>query len=43
MKEYNTEEEIEYIIEKVEQVICYLRRMSPVWKELLSGERKFIL
>ena len=41
--EYNTEEEIDYIIEKVEQVICYLRRMSPVWKELLAGERKFML
>ena len=41
--EYNTEEEIDYIIEKVEQVICYLRKMSPVWKELLSGDRKFIL
>ena len=41
--EYNTEEEIDYIIEKVEQVVCYLRKMSPVWKELLSGERKFIL
>ena len=41
--EYNTEEEIDYIIEKVEQVVCYLRKMSPVWKELLSGDRKFIL
>ena len=43
LSESNTEEEIDYIIEQVEQVVCYLRRMSPVWKELLSGERQFIL
>ena len=43
LSENNTEEEIDYIIEQVEQVVCYLRRMSPVWKELLTGERKFML
>ncbi len=43
LSESNTEEEIDYIIEQVEQVVCYLRRMSPVWKELLSGERQFML
>lgn len=43
LSEFNTEEEIDYIIEQVEQVVCYLRRMSPVWKELLSGERQFML
>ena len=43
LSESNTEEEIDYIIEQVEQVVCYLRRMSPVWKELLTGERQFML
>ena len=41
--EYNTEEEVDYIIENVSKVVCYLRKMSPVWKELLAGTRKFIL
>ena len=41
LSEENTQEEIDYIIEETTKVVKYLRELSPVWKELLSGERKF--
>lgn len=41
LSEENTQEEIDYIIEETTKVVKYLRDLSPVWKELLSGERKF--
>ena len=41
--EYNTEEEIDYIIESVKEVVTILRNMSPMWKDLINGKREFIL
>jgi len=41
LSEENTQEEVDYIIEETTKVVKYLRGLSPVWKELLSGERKF--
>lgn len=41
LSEENTQEEVDYIIEETTKVVKYLRELSPVWKELLSGERKF--
>ena len=41
--EWNTEEEVDYILQAVPEVVTYLRSMSPVWKELLSGQRQFML
>lgn len=41
--EYNTEEEIDYILEKVPQIVEYLRNMSPMWKDLCTGKRHFLL
>ncbi len=41
--EENTEEEVEYIIEAVKDVVSLLRGMSPVWRDLESGKREFIL
>ena len=41
--EDNTEEEIDYILEKVPGIVAYLRDMSPMWKDLESGKRTFIL
>ena len=38
-----TEEEIDYIAEKVEEVVEYLRGFSPVWRDLMEGKREFIL
>ena len=41
--EYNTEEEIDHILEVVPQVVQYLRNMSPVWRDLQTGKREYIL
>ena len=38
----NTEEEMDHILTVVPQVVDYLRKMSPVWKDLESGKRQFI-
>ena len=38
----NTEEEMDHILTAVPQVVEYLRKMSPVWKDLESGKRQFI-
>ncbi len=41
--EWNTEEEVDYMLQVIPEVVAYLRGMSPVWKELVSGQRQFIL
>ena len=41
--EWNTQEEVDYMLQVIPEVVAYLRGMSPVWKELLSGARQFIL
>lgn len=38
-----TEEEIDYMIDAVRDVVTRLRSMSPVWRELQDGKRSFIL
>jgi len=40
---YNTPEEIEHIITSVEEVVTLLRNMSPVWRDLQTGKREYIL
>ena len=41
--EYNTEEEVDHILNAVPQVVSYLRNMSPVWRDLQNGIREYIL
>ncbi len=41
--EWNTQEEVDYMLQVIPEVVEYLRGMSPVWKDLLSGARQFIL
>ena len=43
LSEYNTAEEIEYIIKEVPKVVEYLRNISPVWEELEKGTRKHLI
>ena len=38
-----TEEEVDYMIRNVSEVVEYLRSFSPVWRDLMSGKTKFIL
>ncbi len=41
--EDTTDEEVEYIIQAVKDVVQYLRSFSPVWRDLSSGKIKHIL
>ena len=41
--EGNTDEEVDRILAEVPRVVAYLRDMSPMWRDLVSGKRKFIL
>ncbi len=43
LSEYNTEEEVEHILNVVPEVVQYLRNMSPVWRDLQTGKREYIL
>ena len=41
--EDNTDDDIEQIIKAVPEVVQSLRNISPLWKDKLTGKRKFIL
>ena len=43
LSEYNTPEEIDYILDNVPPIIAYLRNMSPVWDELETGKRPHLI
>lgn len=38
-----TEEQADYIVSAVKEIVEYLRGFSPVWRDLTSGKSKFIL
>ena len=38
-----TEEDADYIVSSVSEVVEYLRSFSPVWRDLMSGKSQFIL
>jgi cysteine desulfurase len=42
LSEENTEEEINYTIQAVKEVVEYLRGISPIWRDLVSGKKEFI-
>lgn len=41
LSEYNTDEDVDYIIEKVPQVVKQLRKMSPLWERIKKGEKYY--
>ena len=43
LSEYNTEEEMDHILKVVPEVVAYLRSISPVWRDLQTGKRQYIL
>ena len=43
LSEQTTEEEIDYTIDAVTRAVARLRSMSPVWRDLQSGARPFVI
>ena len=43
LSEDNTDKEIDYIIKSVKEVVEYLRGISPVWRDLVSGKNEFVI
>ena len=43
LSHYNTEEEMDHILKVVPEVVQLLRNMSPVWRDLQTGVREYIL
>ena len=43
LREDITEEQVDYIIKSVGEVVEYLRSFSPVWRDLQSGKAQHIL
>ena len=41
--EENTPEDVDHILTEVPRIVEYLRNMSPVWKDLVSGKKQFML
>ena len=41
--EWNTDEDVDRILKAVPEVVAYLRDMSPMWKDLTSDKKSFIL
>ena len=41
--EWNTDEEVDRILKAVPEVVAYLRGMSPLWQNLVSGKKPFTL
>lgn len=41
--EYNTEEDVDFILKTVPMAVNRLRNMSPLWREKTAGEKPFIL
>lgn len=40
--EDTTEEDIDYVISAVTEVVTYLRNMSPFWRDLVEGKRQHV-
>ena len=43
LSEETTEEEADYMISAVKDVVAQLRGMSPVWRDLVSGKKQFVI
>ncbi|MBR4099285.1 MAG: cysteine desulfurase NifS [Clostridium sp.] len=41
--EWNTEEEVDYMLQVIPETVEYLRSMSPLWRDKLSGKKEFVL
>ena len=41
--EENTEADVDTILNAVPEIVSYLRNMSPLWKDKVSGKKEFVL
>lgn len=41
--EWNTQEDVDYMVREIPKIVDYLRNMSPVWRELQKGERSYVI
>ena len=39
----NTMEEMDYMAKSIEEVVTYLRNISPVWKDLQKGTKQYVI
>lgn len=39
----NTEEEVDYMLKAIPEVVTYLRNMSPVWRDMVEGRKEFVI
>ena len=39
----NTDEEVDHMLKVIPEVVQLLRNMSPVWRDLQTGKREYIL
>jgi len=39
--EQNTEEDVDYILDVLPKIVAHLRSMSPLWEEIISGQKKY--
>ena len=43
LSEETTEEDVDYTVGAVKEVVSYLRSISPIWRDLVSGKKEFII
>ena len=43
LSEENTDEEVDVMLEKIPEVVEYLRNMSPLWRDKINGKKEFVL
>lgn len=43
LSDENTEEDIDYMLKAIPEVVEYLRNMSPLWRDKVEGRKEFLL
>ena len=43
LSQANTMQEMKYLVDKIKEVVLYLRNMSPVWEALENGTKEHII
>jgi len=43
LSEENSEEDVDYMLTAIPQVVTYLRNMSPLWRDKVEGRKQFLI